>query len=343
MFERLLAEYDYAFPHELIANCPASPRDSARLLIYDRTTDAVFFDTFLNLPHYLHPRSVLVFNNTKVLPARITAYKSTGGAIHLLYLGRCGDLLQFLADHRMPLGSTLQIGDKHRLTLEKVEGSIRMFRPSFPVSSISAMLRTFGKTPIPPYIKRSLMSEDELRTEYQSVFARASGSVAAPTASLHFTNRLLDAISRAGHSVKFVTLHAGLGTFAPLSETKWDQKRLHEEMYAINSRVAAFLNRAKGDGRPIIAVGTTVVRALESSLTDNGRITSGTHGTTLFLHEKNPPRFVDQLITNFHVPRSSLLMLAASFIPRKKLFALYDAAITERFRLFSFGDGMYIR
>ena len=196
--------------------------------------------------------------------------------------------------------------------------------------------------PIPPYIRHTRLTESIIRRKYQAIFARHKGAVVAPTASLHFTERLMDSLTRAKIQKEFITLHVGLGTFAPLTAENLSTNRLHEEEFSIDPATAARLTAAKKEGRPIIAVGTTVVRALESAA-QSGRIAPARHArTSLFINEKNPHSFVTGIITNFHVPRSSLLMLVSSFIPREELLKLYSHAIKNRFRLFSFGDGMLI-
>ncbi len=204
-----------------------------------------------------------------------------------------------------------------------------------------SLLSEYGETPLPPYMKNSPLSELQRRTEYQTVFAKTEGSVAAPTAGLHFSENLIKKIEQSGRSVAYITLHVGLGTFAPLTEENWLQKGLHREYYEIDASTAEILTKAKSEGRKIIAVGTTTVRALESEVKDNS-ITAGSGSTNLFITEGTPLKFVDHLITNFHVPRSSLLMLVSALTGREKLLEIYRKAIKERMRLFSFGDGMLI-
>lgn len=418
-FLSLIAQYDYQLPEELIAQEPAEPRDSAKLLVYNKETNKTDFDTFANLAKYLPEKAVLVFNQTKVLPARLLAKKPTGGTVELFYVKTIGDCIEVMANKLLVAGSTLEVENPHltspwstRGRNDKTSSSIfkegggwvgdtptftviskvdRYYhlKPSFPVEQIFSVLEQYGKTPIPPYIKHTPLSENELRQKYQTVFAKEKGSVAAPTASLHFTNELMEKIKAAGHDIKFVTLHVNLGTFAPLTETHVKENKLHEEWYSIDEETTAFLDKAKQAGRPIIAVGTTVVRTLESSSCHSrvggdfsspnvkGRIpdrvgddkyysssgakrsrevggsqdqssrqartiTKLSGATDLFIHEGYQFQFITGMITNFHVPKSSLLMLVAAFIGRKKLFELYDQAIERRFRFFSFGDGMLI-
>lgn len=204
------------------------------------------------------------------------------------------------------------------------------------------LLAKYGETPIPPYLRHTTLSEKELRIKYQTVFARIPGSVAAPTASLHFTDRLLQKIKSAGLSIKFVTLDVNLGTFAPLLPEQVASKKLHREHYNIDNVTMSFLNKAKAQGRPIIAVGTTVARTLESAAKVKGKLSKSGGKTDLFISEGYKFNFVDGLITNFHVPRSSLLMLVAALIGRQKLFQLYNIAHHKGFKFFSFGDGILV-
>lgn len=334
-----LAAYDYHFPKELIAQEPARPRDAARLMVYDRATDETTIDTFAHLDEYLPERSVVVFNETKVLPARMTVV-ADGADVDVLCLKTDGDTLRVLAPRAVQPGMTLAWAG-HSLEVLERDGKEAILKPSFPMDRTVPLLEEFGKTPLPPYID-SPLTEAQRRDEYQTVFAQNAGSVAAPTAGLHFTPELIERIKAAGHDVCYVTLHVGLGTFAPLTEEQIQSRTLHEETYFIDEPTADFLNRAKEEGRPIVAVGTTTVRTLESAAVEGDAITNRYGTTRLFLSPENPPRFVTGLVTNFHVPKSSLLMLVAGFVGRNQLMKLYQTAIAEKFRLFSFGDGMLI-
>lgn len=341
-FERILAQYDYEFPRELIAQAPASPRDSAKLLVYEKGSGETHIDTFLNLPTYLPPQSVVVLNDTKVIPARLTLKKETGGRVAILYLGIEQGNMRILADRHLTVGARLTLSPRIFFTVHAEHGKHYLLTPSFPRSRIFSVLEKYGKTPLPPYIKHTPLSERKLRTEYQTIFAGQKGSIAAPTASLHFSRRLLKKLERLGHTVVYVTLHVNLGTFAPLTEEQVCTEKLHEEYFEINKKAAAQLNKAKKEGRPIIAVGTTTVRTLESSVGTQGIMATYSGTTDLFIQEGYRFKFVDGIITNFHVPKSSLLMLVAAFIGRAKILALYKAAIQKKFTLFSFGDGMAI-
>jgi S-adenosylmethionine:tRNA ribosyltransferase-isomerase len=231
--------------------------------------------------------------------------------------------------------------DGYAFTVMSRNDKEAILKPMFDLSSMASLLERFGTTPLPPYMKDSPLSEEQRRSEYQTVFAKEDGSVAAPTAGLHFSEKLIKKIIQHGCSVEYVTLHVNLGTFAPLTEDQWEKKQLHTEYYSIAEDVADRLNTAKAEGRPIVAVGTTSVRTLESACL-NKKIAHLNGQTNLFLTEESTLHFVDHLITNFHVPKSSLLMLVSALTGREKVLELYNIAITERCRLFSFGDGMMI-
>ncbi len=345
---KILPAYDYHCPKELIASAPAHPRDSARLLIFDRATGNTSFDTFRTITDYLPKNAVLVLNETRVLPARIHLTKHTGGRVEALYLSTQPCTIRALIGGKIKPGDRLTWQEGHTFIVETRKEKEATLRPSFPIDQLHDLLERYGETPLPPYIKDSPLTEARRREEYQTVFAKENGSVAAPTAGLHFTAELLRKIEAHGCDIRRVTLHVNLGTFAPLTEEQLRTRTLHEEWYAIDPKTAAFLQEAKGAGRPIIAVGTTVVRTLEAAF-GAGRadvpaehLCRTTGSTTIFLHPDRPPTFVDGLITNFHVPKSSLLMLVAALTGRETLFDLYEQAIEKQFRFFSFGDGMMV-
>jgi S-adenosylmethionine:tRNA ribosyltransferase-isomerase len=339
----LLTQYDYPFPPSAIALEPAQPRDAAKLLVVNRKTGKTSEDTFRNLALHLPPKSIIVLNDTKVLPARIWLKKKTGGKVQVFYLHHDRSYWHALCDRPLNEGEIIS-GHGFFLTVHNREGKVWALKPSFPLTESLDILQKYGTTPIPPYIKHSPLSERRLRKEYQTVWAKVSGSVAAPTASLHFTPRLLKALKRQGHTIQFVTLHVGLGTFSPVTESQLSSGRLHEEYYRISLGTSRVLARAKEEGRAVVAVGTTVARTLESATDSRGRLRRLSGKTDLFITPGYRWRFIDALITNFHVPQSSLMMLVASFIDsRQTLLRIYRWAIKKEFRLFSFGDGMLIR
>lgn len=337
-----LDRYDFSFPENLIAQKPVSPRDSARLMVYDRKEKRVALDTFTHLGRYLPPRSVLVINETKVVPARLAVHKATGGRVKLLFLRDENGFWEVLSDRKLKIGEVLSIDSTKKLVVKKQAEAIFYLQPSFPISQTFRLLETFGETPIPPYIKHSPLSEKKLRGEYQAVFAKKKGSVAAPTASLHFTKKLIQSLEKQGHSVVRLVLHVGLGTFSPVTEEQMKTKKLHHEFYEITPRVAEFLEHAKKEGRAIIPVGTTALRALESAAKGGGKFGRLSGETDLFIQEGYKFKFTSGLITNFHVPRSSLLMLVSALASQREIMNLYRLAVEEKFRLFSFGDGMLI-
>ena len=334
--------YSYALPSSFIAQKPASPRDSARLLAYSRSTGKVSYDTFTHLRGYLPKNAVVVFNETKVLPARLALKKETGGMVRVLCTGIKGKRMRALADKPLRPGMKLFVNRRIFFTVDGRDGAEYIMKPSCARAGLNALFEKYGNAPIPPYIKHTPLSSAELKKQYQTVFAKNSGSIAAPTASLHFTKRLLEKLRKTGISTQFVTLHVGLGTFAPLTEENITQGKLHKERYAIDSKTAAFLNRAKKEGRPIIAVGTTAVRALETASDKKGKLAKLSGETDIFIREGYRFRFTDGIITNFHVPRSSLLMLVSAFVGRERLFELYRKAMKKKFSFFSFGDGMLL-
>lgn len=340
-FDDLLASFDYSFPQALIAKEPAHPRDSARLLIYDRKNNSVKLDVFSNLTDYLPKNALVVMNRTKVIPAKMSLKKKTGGAISALWLETKGDFIRTLASGSFKVGDTLEWNDHHLFEVMERNDQEALLKPLFEITKFDQLLDTYGSTPLPPYMKNSPMKESERRDEYQTVFAKEKGSVAAPTAGLHFTESLIKKVEQSGGEVAYVTLHVGLGTFAPLTEKHIATQTLHTERYGVDASTLKILNEAKAAGRPIVAVGTTTVRTLESA-SDGTEIVRPRGETNIFITESTPIRFVDHLITNFHVPRSSLLMLVSAFTGREKLLELYKKAIEEKFRLFSFGDGMLI-
>ena len=363
-FEKNLVRYDYDLPEELIAKEPAHPRDAARLLVYNRKTGKAKDDIFRNIIQYLPPKSVLVFNETKVIPARLAVRKKSGGVVRVLFVGIEGGLIKVLSPKKLKIGECLAASVAVYFTVAKSKDKFWFLRPSFPVKDVYIILEKYGEMPIPPYIKNSPLTGVELKKEYQTVFARRAGSVAAPTAALHFTKNLMAKIKKAGHEIVFVTLHVNLGTFLPVTIENLETGKLHEEYYEISKTAARKLNRAKKSGRAIIAVGTTSARTLESSLGRDKKIKKLSGLTSLFIHENLIPLirpnegykegykgelvdsggfgFVDGLVTNFHVPRSSLMMLVAALIGRQKILELYKHAIKNRYRFFSFGDGMLI-
>ena len=341
--EAELKAYDYILPKELIAQKPAHPREAAKLLIYNKHNRAIRQATFAKLADYLPKNSVLIFNQTRVIPARLCLKKPTGGKVEILYISHDKTRIKALANKKISIGDRLTVaGSTKTMAVAGKHEKYYYFEPSFSTRQIVAVLKKYGKMPLPPYIKNSPLSEARKKTEYQTVFAKNGLSVAAPTASLHFTKKLLSQIKKQGSDCKFITLNVGLGTFAPLTQNNIDTGRLHVENFEISSATAKFLNQAKTQGRPIIAVGTTVVRALESAAGEHNPLQPVIGSTDLFIRPGYDFKFIDGVITNFHVPKSSLMMLVAAMTGKTELLKLYLQAIEEKYRFFSFGDGMLI-
>lgn len=349
----MVAKKDYAYelPQELIAREPAVVRDKSRLFVYDTGSDRISLDRFSSLESYLPAKSTLILNETKVLPSRITLHKATGGKVKVLFLvnEKIGNdrEIRVMVDRKTAVGDKLFFNPADYVTVTGQDRQLFVVRFDFPRSRLEELLVEGGTMPIPLYIKNTPLSEGELRQRYQTVFAKTPGSSAAPTASLHFTGALLDRLGKQGINKLFVTLHVGMGTFAPVSDGQIAAKRLHEEWFEVKGETAAEIARLKSTGSQLVAVGTTVVRTLESLALQPGWEKGKDFGTTdLFIYPPYRFHLVDHLITNFHLPESSLMMLVEAFLQSKcakrHLVDLYKIAIAEQFRFYSFGDAMLI-
>ena len=336
----LVTDFDYELPQELIAQHPMEPRDHSRLLVVDKHTGELQHKHFYDLVDYLRPGDVLVFNDTRVIPARLHGTKDTGAHVEVFLLTR-RDATDWEVLVRP--GKKLQVGAKinfsDELSCEVIEhtdfgGRVVRFKYE---GIFEEILDRLGETPLPPYITAPL--EDKER--YQTVYNRERGSAAAPTAGLHFTKELLAKIKELGCEEVFVTLHVGLGTFRPVSEANIEDHKMHKEFYTVSQEAADAINKAKAEGRRIIAVGTTAVRTLESAGAD-GTLRVGGNWTNIFIYPGYKFRFVDELVTNFHLPQSTLLMLVSTLATRDIMLATYKKAVEERYRFFSFGDAMFI-
>lgn len=339
-----LEKYDFHLPSRLIAQNPAKIRDHARLFVYKVDDDEIFFDRFYNLHRFLPSSSLIVLNNTKVVPARFELFKETGGKVEVLFLFdqyEGGETIKFIANKKLVLGEKLYMENKRCLG-EVVKQEKNIFSLKFSISSATLfkLLHRYGKMPIPPYIKKTSLSEKELQKRYQSVFAKKPFSIAAPTASLHFTKRVFRHLQEKKIRKVEITLHVGLGTFAPLREDNFLNEALHQEFFYISHQVEKQIASAKKNKRPIIAVGTTTVRALESFARGKSNVTD------LFIYPPFEFKLVDILITNFHLPKSSLILLVDAFLQyksaKRNIIDLYKIAIKEQFRFYSFGDAMLI-
>lgn len=339
-----LNKYNYFLPKNLIAEKPAAIRDHSRLFVYNTKEDKITFDYFYNLNLYLPSPSLIVFNTTKVLKARLYLKKETGGKLEALFLLdqlKEDNLFPFISNRKLKIGEKLYLENgKYFGEILNQEKNIFFLKFDFKKNVFLKLLNKYGKTPIPKYIKNTPLSEKELNLKYQSIFAKHPASIAAPTASLHFTKRVLKKLSSKGIKKAEITLNVGLGTFAPLKEENFLNNKLHQEFFNISSQAVKKIITAKKKKEPIIAVGTTTVRALESFA--RGKI----NATDLFIYPPFEFKIVDILITNFHLPKSSLLLLVDAFLKYKKskrdIVDLYKIAIEEKFRFYSFGDAMLI-
>lgn len=336
------SDFDYFLPQELIAQTPIEPRDASRLLVYDRDTDEIFHKHFYDLPQFLMGGDVLVRNNTKVLPARMYAYTKNGGKVEILLLKRFNlNEWEVLVKpgKKARIGTTLVINEELKGVVTGIieETGSRIIRFEFD-GVFEDIISRVGEMPLPPYITEKLKDQ----SRYQTVYAKQDGSAAAPTAGLHFTDRLLQEIKGKGIEIVDVLLHVGLGTFRPVKTDDITAHHMHSEYYEVTEQAADSINRAKREGRRIIAVGTTSVRTLESVADENGFVKAQKGNTEIFIYPPYRFKCVDALITNFHLPKSTLVMLVASMTGREKILELYNLAVKEKYRFFSFGDAMLI-
>ena len=338
-----IKDYSYHLPEILIANKPTSKRDHCRLLFLNRSTGQIDHHQFFDLKEILGPNDVLVLNQSRVFPARLFGQKKTGGKFEILLIRQIkSDSWLAISKPRLTVGQELIFNhglEAQVLSSEKTTGQIEIkFNQKH--QQFFQTLDKIGHTPLPPYIN-STETEKDIREEYQTVYAKELGSAAAPTAGLHFTKKLLADLKNKGVQIEYVTLHVGLGTFQNLRPENIATKTLHQEFYEITPETADRLNLAKQQGKRIIAVGTTSVRTLESACISN-QLKSGQSSTQIFIYPPYKFKFVDALITNFHLPESSLLMLVSAFAGKANISKSYQEAIKEKYRFFSFGDAMFI-
>lgn len=335
------SDFYYDLPEELIAQHPAEPRDSARLLVYHKNSGKIEDKHFYDIIDYLRPGDVLVVNDTKVIPARIYGYRdTTGGKIEFLLHKRVDltdwEVLAKPARKALP-GNIIRFSDKlYAEVLSCGEDGIRQVRFHFD-GVFEDILREIGEMPLPHYIHEKLEDDEQ----YQTVYARESGSSAAPTAGLHFTEELLEKIKAKGVEIVKVLLHVGLGTFRPVKTDEITDHKMHSEYYCVTKEAADAVNKAKAEGRRIIAVGTTSVRVLESATFD-GKLQEKSGFTEIFIYPPYKYKMVDALITNFHLPESTLVMLVSAFIGRENTLAMYKYAVEQKYRFFSFGDACFL-
>ena len=331
------SDFYYDLPEELIAQTPLEPRDSSRLLVYNRTTDEVFHRHFRDVGDYLKPGDLLVVNTTKVYPARIFAYTEHGGKVEILLLKR-----QNLTDWECLVkpgkkcreGVILVVNEELKAEMiSRTDDGGRIVRFIFD-GVFEDILSRVGEMPLPPYIHEKLKDKDR----YQTVYCKQEGSAAAPTAGLHFTLRLIDELKAKGVEFAEVQLNVGLGTFRPVKTDDLEHHKMHTEYYVIDEENAEKINKAKREGRRVIAVGTTSVRTLETVADENGFVKAQSGDTSIFIYPPYKFKCVEGLITNFHLPESTLVMLVSAFASREKILELYNLAVKEKYRFFSFGD-----
>ncbi|MGP1381003.1 MAG: tRNA preQ1(34) S-adenosylmethionine ribosyltransferase-isomerase QueA [Dialister pneumosintes] len=337
-----LENFNYDLPTNLIAQEPAEPRDSCRLMLVDKKTGEWEHQSFRDILNEIRAGDVLVFNNTKVIPARLYGQrKGTGGKVEMLLLSPKGnDNWEVLVKPgKKALPGTEIVFNEHMSCqiVDKTDfgGRIAHFKYNGEFDSI---LDQIGEMPIPPYIHKKL----EDKNKYQTIYAKYKGSAAAPTAGLHFTEELLEEIKNRGAEVYFVTLHVGLGTFRPVAKENIEEHEMHKEWYDVPQITADAVNRAKTEGRRIIAVGTTSVRTLESA-GQTGTLVAGGGWTQLYIYPGYEWNIVDAIVTNFHLPESTLIMMMAAFAGTKHILSAYKEAVNQKYRFFSFGDAMFLR
>ena len=336
------SDFDYYLPEELIAQSPVEPRDSSRLLVYNRTSKKVEHRHFYDIKDYLKKGDVLVVNNTRVLPARMFAYTPNGGKVEVLLLKRF-DLTEWEVlvkpGKKAKPGAKLVLSEELSLEVLSTIEESGSRRVKFVYDGVfEDIISRIGEMPLPPYITEKLKDKER----YQTVYAKVDGSAAAPTAGLHFTDRLLQEIKAMGVEVVNVLLHVGLGTFRPVKTDDILSHHMHSEYYEVDEYAAERINKAKKEGRRVIAVGTTSVRTLESAADENGFIKPTKANTEIFIYPSYKFKCVDALITNFHLPKSTLIMLVSALSTREETLELYNLAVAERYRFFSFGDSMLV-
>jgi S-adenosylmethionine:tRNA ribosyltransferase-isomerase len=335
------SDFDYELPPELIAQVPLKTRHDSRLLVYNRSKDAITHACFKNIRDYLHPGDVLVINKPRVIPARLYAKKETGGRVEVLLLKKVEDdrWEVLVGGKRVNIGKKLSFGDGiEGEILQELEGAKRLIQFNQPVGP---HLKDLGEMPLPPYIHVHLKDPER----YQTVYAEVEGSAAAPTAGLHFTKEIMAELRDYGVIFTDVLLHVGLDTFAPVNEENIEDHKIHTEWCMISPESAEAINLAKKEKRRVIAVGTTSVRTLESAAVvgpEGNRVKPFADTTGLFIYPGYSFKIVDSMITNFHLPKSTLMMLVSAFAGREHIMRCYQEAIAEKYRFFSFGDAMFI-
>lgn len=343
MEELLKKDFYFDLPQELIAQDPLADRSSSRLLVLNKETGAVEHKVFTDIVDYLREGDCLVLNNTKVIPARLMGTKAeTGAAIEVLLLKRCeNDIWETLVKpgKKARPGAVISFGDGilTGTVIDVVDEGNRLIQFSYE-GIFEEVLDKLGEMPLPPYITHKLAD----RSRYQTVYAKYEGSAAAPTAGLHFTKELLKKVEEKGVKIAYVTLHVGLGTFRPVKEDNLLKHHMHSEFYQVTQEAADMINNTKAEGGRVICVGTTSCRTIESAADENGKVIAGSENTEIFIYPGYQFKVLDNLITNFHLPESTLIMLVSALAGRENVLDAYKIAVRERYRFFSFGDAMFI-
>ena len=338
-----LTDFDYDLPEELIAQTPVEPRNASRLMVLDPVTESIEHRHFYDLKEYLEPGDTLIFNDTRVMPARLLGWREgTGGKVEVFLLRRIdGDTWETLVKpgRKAKEGQVVRFSDELTCKiLETTDFGGRIVKFSYD-GIFEEILDRLGETPLPPYIHEKLMDKER----YQTVYSKEQGSAAAPTAGLHFTREQMNELRDMGVNLGFVTLHVGLGTFRPVSTENVEDHVMHKEYYSISQDTADLIKATKAAGKRVIAVGTTSIRTLESAAAGVGEIAGRTDWTNIFIYPGYVFKIVDGIITNFHLPKSTLIMLISAFAGREFVLKAYEQAVKERYRFFSFGDAMMIK
>ena len=343
-----LDDFNYNLPEELIAKYPTEKRDEAKMLVVDKITGDMVHKHFYDFIDYLNPDDVLILNNTKVIPARLLGKKETGANIEIFltrYLGNNNWQAIIRNSKRLKDGDIVTISDILKVLIKKKgeannDGNIpeHLVELIYSNGSMEEILNKTGKIPLPPYIQREVEEKD--KEDYQTVYAKVSGSVAAPTAGLHFTSEILEKIEKKGIKIAYVTLNVGLGTFLPVKTNDINNHKMHTESYFIPKETADIINNKKGS---LVAIGTTSLRCLEANFKKYGKIKEGYDETDIFIYPPYDFKVVDKLLTNFHLPKSTLLMLVSAFSSREIILSAYNEAIKNNYRFFSYGDCTFLK
>lgn len=351
----LISEYDYNLPEELIAQMPADKRDNSRMMVLNRKDRTISHKHFYDIVDLIEPNTLLVMNNTKVLPARLIGHKDTGAKIEVFLLKQNSKMqdehenweVLIKPSKRVKPDTIIKISDELSVRAIKrlEENGEWLVELIFNGNNVLDVLHRNGNIPLPPYIERKIPNEDLKKLDferYQTVYAKDEGSVAAPTAGLHFTKEILKKLENKGVELAYVTLNVGLGTFRPVQCENVENHKMHSETFEISEKVAEQINRAKAEGKKIVAVGTTTVRTLETAYKKFGCIKACHDHSELFIYPPYEFKVIDNLITNFHLPKSTLLMLVSALAGKDFIFDAYKEAIENKYRFFSYGDCMYI-